>query len=389
MKPMKDRATSFSRTQPRARGLLVAGALGVGGLLLAKQATRSMKDTKHDVGADDFSLIGKVGEVGKAVKQAVADRLHPMVESYAQLFAHGMRVPVLRRPAEVGLEYEEVFFPSLDGVPLDGWFIPANSDKLIIANHPMPCNRYGFPGHLAPWNTMFGGFEVNFLPELKHLHDAGYNILTYDIRNHGLSGSGSGGIAGIGVLEWRDVVGSLRYVRGRKDLAAMTIGLLSRCMGANSTIIAMGRHPDEFRDIKAMVAVQPVSGRTFIERGAEMLHLDPDKTLKRFDDRIHRLTGFHLDELTPLPYAQHVKVPTLQVQLRRDLLINSSDTQAIFDALGSAEKELFWIEGSDQRFYAYNYFGRHPERLLGWFAKYMGEASNAHPPTQQQHSSAA
>jgi hypothetical protein len=31
-----------------------------------------------------------------------------------------------------------------------------------------------------------GGFEVNFLPEYKALHDAGYNILCYDIRNHGL-----------------------------------------------------------------------------------------------------------------------------------------------------------------------------------------------------------
>jgi hypothetical protein len=38
----------------------------------------------------------------------------------------------------------------------------------------------GLPGHLAPWTTMFAAFEVNFLPELKHLHDAGYNILTYD-----------------------------------------------------------------------------------------------------------------------------------------------------------------------------------------------------------------
>jgi uncharacterized protein len=47
---------------------------------------------------------------------------------------------------------------------------PSNSDKLLIVNHPMTCNRYGFPGHLPPWNTMFGGFEVNFLPELKHLH---------------------------------------------------------------------------------------------------------------------------------------------------------------------------------------------------------------------------
>ncbi len=45
----------------------------------------------------------------------------------------------------------------------------------------MPCNRYCYPEHLLPWNTMFGDFEVNFLPELKYLHDAGcnYSILTY------------------------------------------------------------------------------------------------------------------------------------------------------------------------------------------------------------------
>jgi hypothetical protein len=62
----------------------------------------------------------------------------------------------------------------------------------------------------APW-TGFGGFEVNFLPEYKVLHDAGYNILAYDMRNHGRSGMGSGGVNGHGVLEYRDVIGSLHY----------------------------------------------------------------------------------------------------------------------------------------------------------------------------------
>jgi hypothetical protein len=56
-----------------------------------------------------------------------------------------------------------------------------------------------------------GGFEVNFLPEYKALQDAGYNILCYDIRNHGLSGSGNGGTVGIGLLEYRDVIGLVRY----------------------------------------------------------------------------------------------------------------------------------------------------------------------------------
>jgi hypothetical protein len=35
------------------------------------------------------------------------------------------------------------------------------------------------------------------------------------------------------------------------------------------------------------------------------------------------------------------------------------------------EKELLWIEESNQRFYAYNHFGQHREKLLGWFAKYI------------------
>jgi hypothetical protein len=47
----------------------------------------------------------------------------------------GRRAPLLHRPAEVGLIYEDVTFPSMDGVPLEGWFIPADSDRLIIHNH--------------------------------------------------------------------------------------------------------------------------------------------------------------------------------------------------------------------------------------------------------------
>lgn len=73
-----------------------------------------------------------------AERAATAPALHPAIEQYAQLFKTGVRTPVLRRPSDIGLEYEDVFFPSLDGVPLEAWFIPAaDSDKLLIVNHPM------------------------------------------------------------------------------------------------------------------------------------------------------------------------------------------------------------------------------------------------------------
>jgi hypothetical protein len=204
------------------------------------------------------------------------------------------------------------------------------------------------------------------------LRDGVRNILTYDHCNCGLSGEANGGIGGLGLLECRDVVSSIRDAKARKDLTSMTTGLFSRCMGGNSTIIAMAKWPEEFTNIKALALLNVVSGKTFIERGAENVHGDPAMAASMLDDRLRELTGFRLDEETPLPYAPHVKVPTLIAQLRRDFLVPAErDGQAIFDALGAREKKLMWIEESNQRFYAYNHFGQHPERLLDWFARHM------------------
>ncbi|UIK11836.1 alpha/beta hydrolase [Rhizobium leguminosarum] len=191
------------------------------------------------------------------------------INGMADLMAHSTRTPVLRWPNEYGMDYEEIFFPAMDGITIEGWFIPAaGSDKLLIMNHPMPCNRYGYPGHLAPWQD-FGGFEVNFLPEYKILHDAGYNIITYDMRNHGRSGTGSGGINAHGTLEYRDVIGSLRYAKSRPDTKDMKTALYSRCLGANSTIVGMHKHPEEFTHIKAMIALQPVTPAVFVQTAME------------------------------------------------------------------------------------------------------------------------
>jgi hypothetical protein len=94
-------------------------------------------------------------------------------------------------------------------------------------------------------------------------------------------------------------------------------------MGGNSTIIAMAKWPEEFKRIQALVLLNVVSGKTFIERGAENLHLDPEKAANNLDERLRELTGFLFDEETPRPYAKHVKAPTLMAQLRRDFLIHA------------------------------------------------------------------
>jgi uncharacterized protein len=195
-----------------------------------------------------------------------------LVAGLVSAMANPPRSPILRSPAEDGLAFSDVFFPAMDGVTIEGWFIPADSDRLIIANHPIWANRQGFPGHLKPygdaWEASGNAIEVDFMPDYKHLHDAGYNVLAYDLRNFGQSGAGSGGVIGNGIREYRDVIGSLRYVRSRPDLQAMKIGLLSRCCGMNATMVGMAKNPEEFADVRAIVAPQPISLSASIARSS-------------------------------------------------------------------------------------------------------------------------
>jgi pimeloyl-ACP methyl ester carboxylesterase len=290
------------------------------------------------------------------------------INATVDLFTKSYRTPILRTPDEYGMKYEDVFFPAMDGVTLEGWFIPAKSDRLIIVNHPMPANRYGYPGHLEPWKN-FGGFEVNFLPEYKALHDAGYNILTYDMRNHGRSGMGSGGLIGHGLFEFRDVIGSLRYAKSRQDTKGMKIALYSRCLGANSTIVAMAKHPEEFNDIKAMIALQPVTPKVFLERAMEMNGIE--NGIEMFATAYYNRSGLHLNDVWPMEYSKAVTIPTLVAQVHDDFLTKPSNVQEIYDNISAADKKLFWIEGTDRRFDGYNYFGKHPELILEWFDTHM------------------
>ena len=290
------------------------------------------------------------------------------IQALAQGLAYPQRTPILKRPDELGLAYEDVFFPALDGVPLEGWFIPADSDRLVICNHFGPSNRQGYPGHLEGFPAS-GGIEVDYLPKYKALHDAGYNVLGYDLRNHGQSSAANGGISGVGLTEWRDVIGSLRYARSRPDTAGMRISLQSLCIGCNSTLVAMHKMPEEFEGIDAFIAIQPVVGGSLIELSCQAMGI-PDG-VERFEPVFHLMTGFHVDEYDMRRYAADIRIPTLLVQVREDPVTRPSDIQAIYDGMSTDDKELLWIDGTNVRHHGYTYFAEQPERMLAWYDAHM------------------
>ena len=162
----------------------------------------------------------------------IRERLLTMI---AKGFVSPTRTPILKRPSDIGLAYEDVHFATPDGVNLEGWFIPADSNRVVICNHFMGANRQGFPAHLREWRRNTPGFEIDFLPRYKALHDAGYNVLAYDLRNHGQS---EGTITTLGYAEVDDVRGAVAYLLTRPEVNPKRIGLVGCSMGSAVAIRA-------------------------------------------------------------------------------------------------------------------------------------------------------
>lgn len=291
-----------------------------------------------------------------------------LMKRVVPLIANSQRSPILRRPDEYGMEYEDVFFESRDGIPLEGWYMPAQttSNKIVICNHFSPGNRYGYAGHIKPWKGA-GGFEVNFIPKYKALVEAGYNVLAYDLRNHGCSGAGQNGAYNPKFFEYKDVLGSLDYVRTRLETKDMEIHLHSICLGGNSTLVAMNKSPKDFEGIKSMILIQPISGEALVKRLGKNMRLG--KSIEREFARVYKeVYGFRVDDASPRLDAKAVAVPTFVVQVRNDSFTYAEeDVQGVFDAIPVEDKKLFWIEGTKQRFKGYTFFSEKPEQMVEWY----------------------
>lgn len=205
--------------------------------------------------------------------------------------------------------------------------------------------RAGFPGHLeAPWSN-FDAVEIDFVIQMKHLTDAGYDVLAYDIRNHGNSGAANGGLSGIGRWEWRDCVGVKKYVDSHPALGKMKVGLYSQCMGGNSQYEAIYRRPELFANVLCMCSPMVVSMAAIFNAFSEIQGIRQYQEL--IDLELLKMGAFVAAEMTPHLWASGVRMPVLMIRVLRDSRTrNPEDAQKTFDLLGSEEKELFWIEGT-------------------------------------------
>ncbi|MGW7353574.1 hypothetical protein [Streptomyces sp. NPDC054784] len=212
--------------------------------------------------------------------------------------------------------------------------------------------------------------EVDFLPDYRLLHDAGYNVLAYDLRNMGLSGAANGGAVTSGLYESRDVLGSLRYAARRGDTADMAVALFSRCLGANATFAAARRDPAAFDRVGCLVACQPVSDRVIMGRMLDLVGVGAHR-LDALDERVRRATSVGFGDRPDTGWAAYVRVPTYLYGVHDDLLTRPDDLERAYGALGAEDRRLAWVRGTTARWDGYLEFQRRPGPALDWLAHHL------------------
>jgi hypothetical protein len=283
------------------------------------------------------------------------------------------RQPIPKNPKDYGMDFKNIDFRTSDGVKIKGWLIPGSINKLVIMTHVGGLTKYGSTTRYKSLTKLYNK-EVEFLKTAKHLHKAGYWILMFDFRNHGESDPDpNNGIAGIGLEEYKDVVAAMDYIEQRKELKGMPIGFVSFCMGANSTIIAMSKETDRFRNVKCLLAIQPISVEVFVRTYAKKL-LTPIgvKLILPMVKKFIVWRGAHpLEKMSPGEYVKDLRVPTMYVQARNDPWTELSDIQSFYEKTPDNPKEFLWIEDTAHRFESYNYFGSKPEKMLEWIKRWV------------------
>lgn len=107
------------------------------------------------------------------------------------------------------MAYQDVSFRTSDGLTLRGWWVPGTRHQTVVMIHGLSNNRS------EPFN------------KAGYLHQAGYNLLVFDLRGHGQS-DGSG--TTMGYLELRD---SSAAVAEARSLDPGPIALFGYSLGAS------------------------------------------------------------------------------------------------------------------------------------------------------------
>jgi pimeloyl-ACP methyl ester carboxylesterase len=272
-------------------------------------------------------------------------------------------------PADRGLKFENAHFPAQDGIRLSGWFIPS-SDNLeskaatVVLIHGWQWNRLGYMAEDF-FANITGSTSVELLPLIQALHDKGYHVLTFDLRNHGQSAPSRP--VTFGQSEAKDLLGALAYLDGRDDVNHDKIGVIGFSIGANAALFAL----PQTNNIRALVAVQPMTPSIFTYRLARDFLGIFGSIVQTIAEIIYRLLGGpRTAGIVPAFAAAGAgETPVLFLQGNGDHWGSTDDVSHMAEVTPRAQELLF--VRSTHRFDGYHYLVNNPGVAIAFFEQYL------------------
>jgi hypothetical protein len=217
-------------------------------------------------------------------------------------------------PAAMGMAYSDVSFKTRDGLTLRGWWIPGTRHESIVMVHGLSNSRR------EP------------LDKAGYLHQAGYNLLVFDLRGHGQS-DGEGTTMG-----FREPEDARAAVAEARKLDPGPIGLFGYSLGASIAVEEAAVNPD----VSAVVEDSGFSsvGDVFMARFSEVTHLPnvpwaaPLLAFGQID------IGTSLWNVQPVAKAALLNKPLLAIIGSADTIVPPAEGMAIFQAAGGPKQLL-------------------------------------------------
>ena len=234
------------------------------------------------------------------------------------------RVPIASTPELLNLPSESVRFPATDGVLLEGWKIPAASDRpWIVLCHGVGSNR------------------ADLLEIAAGLHGAGFNLLLFDFRAHGGS---RGRVTSFGWHEQQDLEGALAFLGQQPDVPTLPYGVYGISMGGAVALMVAAR--DERLGAVAVDSPYPNLEDT-LGRHLTLMYPLPRVPFLWFVLATYRLRfGIWPRRVSPEESAARLSPrPLLLIHGAQDPRMPLEGTRRIFERAGEP-KALWVIEGA-------------------------------------------
>lgn len=126
---------------------------------------------------------------------------------------------------DLGIAFEEVAFPAVEGKTLRGWLVPGDpaATVAVVAVHGRSNDRR------------------NFLRALPIFHDRGYPVLLFDARRSGGSDGDGAGDTSFGVHQSQDVMSAVRFLKQGRGFPRVVV--VGSSQGAAAAIMAAAQLP--------------------------------------------------------------------------------------------------------------------------------------------------